>query len=125
MLIGMIDLGRYAMQKSAMLEGARQGLQYGLIAYGDSTNINTTAQNATGLTGVTASNTVFCECVSGTSVSCTTTCGSGQTLKRYLTVSTTKSFASVLSVGTLNFGTFGSFTPPTSLTASVTSIVPQ
>jgi Flp pilus assembly protein TadG len=124
LVCGLLDLGRYSLQKSAMLQGAREGAQYGMIAYSDSTNINTTAQNATGLTGVTATNNVFCECVTGTTVSCTTTCGSGQTFKRYITVSTTKTFTSVLSVTTMNFGTFGSFTPPTSVSASVTMSVP-
>ena len=70
LLAGMLDLGRYGLQKSAMLQGSREGAQYGVIAYTDSANINTTAQNATGLTGVTATNSVFCECVSGTTVSC-------------------------------------------------------
>src|SRR5689334_7351372 len=92
MLDGMIDLGRYALQRSALLEGARQGAQYGTVAYSGATAssstqsayINTTAQNATGLPNVTATNTFFCECVSGTSVACTSTCSTG-TLKRYVT----------------------------------------
>ncbi|MDP2332514.1 MAG: pilus assembly protein [Reyranella sp.] len=124
LLVGMLDLGRFGLQKSAMLQGARAGGQYALVAYNESANINSTAQNATGLTGVTATNTVFCECVSGTAVSCSTTCGSGQTLKRYVTVTTNKAFSSVLSVSTLSFAGMGSWSPPTSITASVTLIVP-
>jgi len=131
MLIGMIDLGRYGLQKASMAEGARQGAQYGVLAYSGATAtdatqsayINTTAQNATGLTGVTATNNFFCECVAGTSVSCTTTCGTG-TLKRYITVSTQKPFTSILASGTISFGTFGSWTAPAALSASVTSIIP-
>jgi Flp pilus assembly protein TadG len=124
LLLGLLDLGRYSMQKSAMLQGAREGAQYGMIAYSDSANINTTAQNATGLTGVTATNNVFCECVSGTTVSCSSTCSGGATLKRYIAVTASKSFSSVLSVTTMNFGSMGSWTPPTSVSASVTMIVP-
>lgn len=123
-LVAMFDLGSYGLQKSAMLQGAREGAQYGILASTDSANINTTAQNATGLTGVTATNSVFCECVAGTTVACTTTCTAGQTLKKYITVNTTKSFSSVLSVTKLDFASFGSFTPPTSLAASVTMSVP-
>jgi Flp pilus assembly protein TadG len=123
MLVGGFDLGRYAMQKSAILEGARAGAQYGVFNPGDSSGINTTAQNASGLSGVTATNSVFCECTAGTSVSCTTTCGSGQTLKKYVTVSTSRSYSPV--VGALDFGSFGSWTPPTSMSASVTMIVTQ
>jgi Flp pilus assembly protein TadG len=124
LLVGMFDLGRFAIEKSAMLQGARAGGQYAIVAYSESSNINATAQTATGLSGVTATNTVFCECVSGMAVSCTTTCGSGQTLKRYVTVTTNKSFTSVLSVATLSFAGMGSWSPPTSVTASVTLIVP-
>lgn len=124
LLAGLIDLGNYGLQKSSLLQGAREGAQFGIVSYSASSSINSTAQNATGLTGVTASNTVFCECVAGTTVSCSTTCSSGQTFKRYITVTTTKSFSSVLQVATLSFGSFGSWTPPTSVSASVTMIVP-
>lgn len=123
MLVGGFDLGRYAMQKSAIVEGARAGAQYGVFNPADSSGINATAQNASGLSGVTATNSVFCECTAGTSVACTTTCSSGQTLKKYVTVSTSRSYSPV--VGALDFGTFGSWTPPTSMSASVTMIVTQ
>ena len=126
LLVGLLDLGRFSLEKSAMLQGAREGAQYGIIAYTDSSNINTTAQNATGRTGVTATNTVFCECSSapGTTVGCGTTCTGGAALKKYVTVTTTASFKSVLGATTTNFGSFGSWTPPTSVSASVTMIVP-
>ncbi len=124
LLVGLLDLGRYSLQKSAMAQGARAGAQYGMIAYADTASINATAQAATGLSGVTASNTVFCECVSGTAVSCGTTCSGGATLKRYVTVTTTKSFSSVVPLGRLDFGSFGGWTAPTSVSASFTTIVP-
>ena len=124
MLVGLLDLSRFALQKTAMLEGARQGAQYGVVAYSDSNHINITAQNASGLTGVTATNNVFCECVAGTSISCTSTCTGGGSPKRYITVTLSKPFASVLTSGSLNFGVFGNFSPPTSMSASVTLIVP-
>lgn len=124
LLVGMLDLGRYSLQKSAMLQGAQAGAQYGIVAYTESSNINSTASGATGLTGVTATNNVFCECVSGTTVSCSTTCGTGQTLKRYVTVTTTKSFSTVLSSASLTLTGIGTWTPPTSLSATVTMIVP-
>ncbi|MPZ32156.1 MAG: hypothetical protein GEV13_14365 [Rhodospirillales bacterium] len=123
LIVGLLDLGNYSLQKSAMLQGARAGAQYGILAPTEETNVNTTAQTATGLTGVTATNTVFCECVSGTTVACTTTCSGGATIKRYVTVNMSKSFDSVLTVTTLSFGSFGSWTPPTSLSASVTMMV--
>jgi Flp pilus assembly protein TadG len=126
LLVGLLDLGRFSLQKSAMLQGAREGAQYGIMAPTESSNINTTAQNATGLTGVTASNNVFCECSSaaGTAVACTTTCSGGATLKKYITVTTTGNFSSVLRSASTAFGAFGSWTPPTTTSASVTFIVP-
>jgi Flp pilus assembly protein TadG len=126
LLVGLLDLGRFSLEKSAMLQGAREGAQYGILAPTDSTNINTTAQNATGRTDVTASNTVFCECSSalGTAVSCTTTCSGSAVLNTYITVTTTASFTSVLAGATTSIGGFGSWTPPTSVSASVTLMVP-
>jgi hypothetical protein len=115
-----------------MLQGAREGAQYGIVAPTDSTNINATAQNASGRTDVTASNTVFCECSSaaGTTVSCSSTCSGSAVLKKYITVSATASFSSVLGSATTTFGMngtngwVGAWTPPTSVTASVTMMVP-
>jgi Flp pilus assembly protein TadG len=124
LLVGLLDLGKYSLHKSALLQGAREGAHYGIMAYDESANINSTAQNATGLTGVTATNSVFCECVSGTAVACNTTCSGGATLKRYVTVTTNKSFSSVLGAASLNFGALGRFTPPTAISASITMVVP-
>jgi Flp pilus assembly protein TadG len=132
LLAGMLDLGRFSLEKSAMLQGAREGAQYGIVAPTDSTNINATAQNASGRTDVTASNTVFCECSSaaGTTVSCSSTCSGSAVLKKYITVSATASFSSVLGSATTTFGMngtngwVGAWTPPTSVTASVTMMVP-
>jgi Flp pilus assembly protein TadG len=125
MTVGLLDLGRYSMQKSALLQGARAGAQYGVIAPTEEANINSTAQTATGLAGVTASNAMFCECVSGTTVSCdsATTCSAGVTKKRYVRVNLHKTFSSVITTSTLNFGAFGSWTPPATMSASVTMMV--
>jgi Flp pilus assembly protein TadG len=124
LMLGLVDLGRFSLQKSALLQGAREGAHYGSYQYSDSSGINSTTQNATGLTGVTGSNNVFCECTSGVAVACTSTCSGGTVPKRYVTVTASKPFSSVLSVTTLSFGSFGSWTPPTSTTASITMICP-
>jgi Flp pilus assembly protein TadG len=126
MMVGMFDLGRFGLQKSAMLQGAREGAQYGILAHQptDMAAIGTTAQNATGLSGVTATATVFYECASGVSVPAGTSCGGSTPLKTYLTVQVTKTFTSVLAAGGASFGSFGRWTPPTSVAASVTMICP-
>jgi Flp pilus assembly protein TadG len=131
MLIGMLDLGRFAIDKSSMLQAANAGAQYGVVASSagslsatDLTNVNSTAQASTSLTGVTASNSVFCECTSGVSVTCTSTCSGGSAPKHYLTVTTTRAFTSVVGATGISFGTFGSWTAPTQVSASVTTILP-
>ncbi len=121
--LGLLDLGKYSMEKSAMLQGARAGAQYGVLAPTEQANINSTAQTATGLVGVTATSSLFCECVSGTEVLCTTTCSGGATIRRYVRVNVNKTFDSVLTTAKLDFGKLGSWTPPTSLSASVTMMV--
>jgi Flp pilus assembly protein TadG len=130
LLAGLLDLGRLSIEKSALLQGAREGAQYGILAPSDTANIQTTAQNATGISGATATASTFCECVSGTSVACTSSCTGGATIKQYVTVNTTAPFKSVLAPATATFGLngsngwTGSWTMPTSVSASITLIVP-
>jgi Flp pilus assembly protein TadG len=125
MTLGLVDLGRYSMQKSALLQGARSGAQYGILDYstGAQAKVESTAQDASGLTGVTATASWFCECVSGTLNAACTPCSGGTTLKRYVKVRMDKTFTSVLTTAKLDFGKFGSWTPPTALSAEVTMIV--
>ncbi len=131
MLMGMLDLGRFAIDKSSILQAARAGAQYGVAASNagvlsaaDLNSVNTTAQSSTSLTGVTATNSVFCECTSGVTVACNSTCSGGNFLKHYLTVTTTRAFTSVVGTAGLNFGSLGGWTAPTSLSASVTILLP-
>jgi Flp pilus assembly protein TadG len=124
LLVGLVDLGSYSLQKSSLLQGAREGAQYGMLAPNDTANIQTTAQNATGMTGVSAVAETFCECVSGTHVACDPSCGAG--MKTYVKVTTTRSFVSIL--GGTSVGGIGSFVTywamPASISADVTMIVP-
>jgi Flp pilus assembly protein TadG len=130
LLVGLLDLGRLSIEKSALLQGAREGAQYGIQAPTDTANIQTTAQNATGISGATATTSTFCECVSGTQVACTTTCSGGAAIKQYVVVTTNAPFRSVLAPATTTFGLngsngwVGSWTPPTSVSATITMIVP-
>jgi Flp pilus assembly protein TadG len=135
MLIGMADLGRFALDKSSMLQAARAGAQYGVsasqasitpasaLSSGDLSNVDATAVASTTLTGVTVSHALFCECTSGVTVACSSSCSAGGTLKNYLTVTTTRNFSSVMSRGGVTFS-FGSWTAPTQVSASVTTILP-
>jgi Flp pilus assembly protein TadG len=126
LLLGLLDLGRFSMQKSAMLQGAQEGANYG-IQYPTDTSLtgasgtNTTAQNATGLTGVTATSSVFCECTAGQTppATCGTPCPGGGSPKKYVSVTTTKAFSAALSVSSFRLG---NWTMPTSVSATVTMI---
>ena len=131
MLIGLLDLGRYAIDKSSILQAARAGAQYGVVASSggvlsaaDLNSVNTTAQSSTSMTGVTATNSVFCECTSGVTVACNSTCTGGNIMKHYLTVTTTRPFTSVVGTAGLHFGSLGNWTAPSSLSASVTILLP-
>lgn len=125
LMLGLLDLGRYSLQKSALLQGARAGAQYGILDYasGAKAKVEATAQDASGLTGVTATASWFCECVSGTLNATCSPCSGGAALKRYVTVHMDKTFASVLTTAKLDFGKLGSWTPPTTLSAEVTMMV--
>jgi Flp pilus assembly protein TadG len=125
MMIMLVDAGRYSIQKSAMLQGAREGAQYGSFAPSNTADIAATAQNATGLTGVTADSQVFCECTpGGTHVDCGLSCTGGGNPKKYVSVTTAKSFASALDGASLNFGSFGRWSVPATTTATVIMICP-
>lgn len=130
LMVGLLDLGRYSLQKSALLQGAQEGAQYGILAPTETTNISTTAQNATGLSDVTASTDVFCECTAGVRIDldgCSTACGGGGMPKKYVKVTTNRTFTSVLvpTSATFTLGSWiGNWTPPTTVSADVTMIVP-
>lgn len=123
-VVGTLDLARFGLEKSALLQGARAGAQYGMAAPSDTTNINLTAQSASGLTGVTATSSKFCECTSGVTVACGSTCTGGGLPKTYVHVNLSKTFTSVLSRSSVTFGTLGTWIPPMSVSGSVTMIVP-
>ena len=136
MLVGMSDLGRFALDKSSLLQAARAGAQYGVsasqasapaattaLSAGELLNVDATALASTTLTGVTVSHTYFCECTAGGSVTNCSPKPSCTTLKYYLKVTTTRPFASVMQSGGVAFS-FGSWTAPTTVSASVTTILP-
>ena len=78
--VGLLDLGSYSLQKSAMLQGARAGAQYGILDYSDAAKVNTTAQSATGLTGRHGHHDVVLRMrVRARRSTCTTTCSGGAT----------------------------------------------
>ena len=124
LVVGMMDLARLGLDKSALLQGARAGAQYGMANPNDTANINRTAQNATGLSDVSATSNKFCECSAGVAVSCSSTCSGGGLPKTYINVSLTKAFTSVLAGPSARLQSVGIWIPPMSVSGSVTMIVP-
>ena len=122
LVMGLVDLGRFSMQKSAMLQGAQEGAQYGSFNPNDMPGTQSTAQNATGLPGVTASSSLVCECTFGTTVNCASTCSGGTQPKKYVQVTTSKAFSSVMSKP--GVGGFAVWTLPSTVSATVTMICP-
>ena len=124
LVVGTMDLARFGLEKSALLQGARAGVQYGMAAPNDTAIINLTAQNATGLSGVTATSRKFCECTPGVTASCSSTCSGGGLPKSYINVMLTKTFTSVLGGSTVRFDSPATWIPPMSVSGSVTMIIP-
>jgi Flp pilus assembly protein TadG len=96
LLIGAIDLGRFAQFDTMLASSARAGAQYGslnLITADNLTGMTTAAQNdMSNLSGITVTPSSFCKCADGTATSCTATaCPSNHRLL-YVSVSVTGTF---------------------------------
>ena len=73
LLIGLIEVGRFAQYSILVANAARAGVQYGaqdLGTAGDVTGIQTAAQNDANVTGLTVTPIKFCQCADGTASAC-------------------------------------------------------
>ena len=116
--VGTIDFGRVFYTSQALTDAARAGVQYGAkspASSGDFTGMQTTAENATNTTGITAVATRQCQCAtdsgtfsatSPTPNDCTsppaTSCP-GAHLMVTVTVTTTKTFTTLMAGGLPGF----------------------
>ena len=100
LVLGVSDAGRAVAQKMRLNDAAQQGAQYGLVRnpiQGDVSGI--TDVMGAGAPGTDRVNNVrlFCECVAGTEVACTTTCAGGLQRHRYLDVTARENYYTLFS----------------------------
>jgi Flp pilus assembly protein TadG len=82
LLIGTIEIGRFAYYSIVVSNAARAGAQYGaqnLIAAGDQTGIQTAAKNDANIAGLTVTSDLRCGCT-GTTAQLSGTCPTPPTL---------------------------------------------
>jgi Flp pilus assembly protein TadG len=103
LLIGLIEVGRYANFSILVSNAARAGVQYGaqnLVTAADNAAMqNAATADAQNLAGLTATATHFCKCSDGSASTCQPAdCASSHRLV-YVQVDTAGTFASLLNFG--------------------------
>jgi Flp pilus assembly protein TadG len=100
LLIGLIELGRYAQYSIVVANAARAGVQYGAQTLGTAANrtgMESAAKNDAGnVTGVNAHASQFCQCADGSASTCLQTdCASSHRLV-FVQVDTSGTFQSLV-----------------------------
>jgi Flp pilus assembly protein TadG len=100
LLIGLVEVGRFAEFSILVSNAARAGVQYGaqnLVTAADNTAMqNAATADAQNVSGLTATATSFCKCADGTTSTCQPTdCSSSHRLV-YVQVDTTGTLQSLL-----------------------------
>jgi Flp pilus assembly protein TadG len=100
LLIGLIELGRYAQYSIVVGNAAHAGVQYGAQTLGTAANqagMEAAARNDAGIPGVNAHAKSFCQCADGTPANCAsaTDCASTHRLV-FVQVDTDGTFTSIV-----------------------------
>ena len=100
LLIGLVEVGRYAHFSILVSNAARAGVQYGaqnLVTAADNAAMQTAATaDAQNIAGLSAVATHFCKCADGSASSCLPTDCSASHRLVYVQVDTTGTFSSLL-----------------------------
>ena len=101
-LFGVADLGRFLYAATEVVNAAAAGAEYATASLANTTDyagMQTAAQNdAANVSGMQVSTSSFCQCVSGTTVSCTIgACGGSSTPPSYIKVTTSATFNTLFS----------------------------
>ena len=100
LLIGLVEVGRYANFSILVSNAARAGVQYGaqnLVTAADNTGMqNAATADAQNIAGLTAAATHVCKCADGSASTCLPTDCSASHRLVYVQVDTTGTFASLL-----------------------------
>jgi Flp pilus assembly protein TadG len=110
--IALADFGLAVNEKMRLVSAARAGTQAGLSNAGSVSAMQTAVLAATGLnpSAVTVNATTYCGCADGSTVSCSSTCKDGSTLRSYVAVSVTETYSLLLN--------YPGFANPLTLSAS-------
>lgn len=102
LLLPMVDLGRGAFEKMRVQSAAEAGAQYALAnssSYSASA-ITTAAEDATNQSGLSATPSETCNCLTGSTlgpaVSCSTTCSDGSKPGTFVSVATQATYTPIL-----------------------------
>jgi Flp pilus assembly protein TadG len=105
LLTAIAEIGFSMYQAMQVVYAADAGLAYAAKNGWDSSGITTAAQNATGLSGMSATPTQYCGCPTATGITpatCSSTCASGNTAGQYVKISV--SFTRMSLIGATGFG---------------------
>lgn len=107
LLVGLVEVGRYANFSVVVSNAARAGAQYGaqnLVTANDAAAMANAAQaDAQNLAGLTATGSHFCTCANGATSTCQSTDCAGSHRLLYVQVDTSDTFSSLLHLpGMLN-----------------------
>jgi Flp pilus assembly protein TadG len=100
LLIGLVEVGRFADLSIMVGNAARAGVQYGaqnLVTAADTTGMqNAATADAQNVAGITATASSFCKCADGSASTCQPTDCSANHRLTYVTVTTTGTFTSLI-----------------------------
>ena len=94
-LLGLTDTGLAVAQRMRLNDAAQQGALYGLVRnpiQGDVSGIIAAVGSGEPGTNRVVNVQLFCECIAGTAVACTTVCAGGDQRRRYLDVKATENY---------------------------------
>ncbi|HEX3465222.1 MAG TPA: TadE/TadG family type IV pilus assembly protein [Candidatus Elarobacter sp.] len=121
LLIGVVEVGRFASFSIMVANAARAGVQYGaqnLITAADTTGMqNAATADAQNVSGLTATASYFCKCADGSASTCLPTDCSTSHRLTYVQVNTTGTFTSLVH--------FAKLTPSVTIASSATMRVSQ
>lgn len=94
---GIVDFGRAFYYRTELDQALRSGMQYALKAPTDGAGIVSVINQSTSVPISVLSPAIFCQCLDGTSVSCTSSCPVGQTpMRNYVRLEATYIWAPMM-----------------------------
>jgi hypothetical protein len=94
----MIDYGGQVLEAMSLDSAVRSGMEYARLNPTDTSGIQSAVTQAAKTPSATLSVgvTQSCECIAGTSVSCTDPCAGGESLMKFITITATSPYATII-----------------------------